>query len=80
MTMLEMMIIKVVTWNLKKISLAEGAYNSLWAATCTDKKALGNGKVYEPVGKFVQASKYSADIALGEELWKWTEKELFVYV
>jgi hypothetical protein len=79
MSILNVMIIKIAVMRLKRISLAEGAYNSLWAATSVDKKALGNGKVYEPVGKPVGPSKFSADVALEEELWRWTEKELAVY-
>jgi hypothetical protein len=71
-------LIKVVNLHLPRISLQEGAYNTLWAATSVDK-GLKSGGVYEPVGKPVEHTKLSADEALEMELWEWTEKELAAY-
>lgn len=79
MGILEKILIKVVSSTLKHLNLQEGAYNTLWAATSADKSALKSGGVYEPVGKPVSPTKQSADKALAEELWNWTEKELASY-
>lgn len=56
-------------------SAAEGAYNTLWAATA-DLKHLENGAYYEPIGKMRGASKMVGDENLAERLWEWTAKEL----
>jgi NAD(P)-dependent dehydrogenase (short-subunit alcohol dehydrogenase family) len=77
--MLERIVVKVYCLALKHLSVQEGAYNTLWAATSMDKSALQSGGVYEPVGKPVSPTKQSADKALAEELWKWTETELAAY-
>jgi hypothetical protein len=79
MGLMEKILVKVVSSTLKHLSLQEGAYNTLWAATSTDKQALKSGGVYEPVGKPVSPTKQSADERLGEELWSWTEKTLAAY-
>lgn len=77
---LDKVIIRGATLNLTRITLKEGGYNTLWAATMKgDEKVMKNGGVYEPVGKSVSATKLSADEGLQRELWEWTEKELAVY-
>lgn len=54
---------------------AEGAFNSLWAATA-NRELIKDGVFYEPVGTEVQKSKAMADVELANKLWEWTEKEL----
>jgi len=71
-------LIKVVNLHLPRIAMKEGAYNTLWAATSTDKN-LKSGGVYEPVGKVVEGTKQSEDESLEQALWEWTEKELAAY-
>ncbi len=77
------MIVKGATLSLKRISVEEGAFNTLWGATKGVKEVrngeVRNGEVYEPVGKVVKGSKESGDEGLGGELWEWTEKELEAY-
>jgi NAD(P)-dependent dehydrogenase (short-subunit alcohol dehydrogenase family) len=74
--LVERLIIKAYCFNLKHFDSHEGAYNTLWAATTSDKKILESGGVYEPVGKPVAASKYSSDSAIAAELWAWTDEAL----
>lgn len=80
MNILDKLIIKGATLNLKNISVAEGAYNTLWAATSIGENGLKNGGVYEPVGKPVEASRDSGNKTLEKELWDWTEKEIAAYM
>ncbi|PGH35468.1 hypothetical protein GX50_01683 [[Emmonsia] crescens] len=52
----------------------EGALNHLWAAG-VEKEVLSNGAYYEPVG--VRARNWFAeDERVGQELWRWAEKEV----
>jgi NAD(P)-dependent dehydrogenase (short-subunit alcohol dehydrogenase family) len=62
-----------------ELSLAEGAYTSCWAATSARGKDLVSGGLYEPVGKPLADTKQSADEALQERLWEWTEDQLEAY-
>lgn len=64
---------------LKYFNMNEGAYNTLWAATTTDRKILKSGGAYEPVGKHLSPTKQSEDKALAKQLWDSTEKELAAY-
>jgi hypothetical protein len=61
---------------LEHFSLREGAYNTLWASTATGKSIPQSGVAYEPVGKVIEPTKQSADRALAERLWDWTQQEL----
>ncbi|KAK3899161.1 hypothetical protein C8A05DRAFT_18362 [Staphylotrichum tortipilum] len=54
-------------------SVEDGAKNQLWAAVA---KGVVSGTYYEPVGRGGTESEDGKDEALGEKLWKWTEKEL----
>ena len=56
----------------------EGAHNTLWCAT-VDPGRLKNGALYVPVGELGQDSKDSADPALADRLWDWTQEELRAY-
>ena len=78
MGLLDRTLIKVVNLHLPRISLQEGAYNTLWAATSKDK-GLKSGGLYEPVGKVVEGTKLSEDEVLEQKLWEWTENELVAY-
>ena len=71
-------LIKVVNLHLTRITMKEGAYNTLWAATSMNKN-LKSGGIYEPVGKVVEGSKQSEDVSLEKALWEWTEKVLKPY-
>jgi hypothetical protein len=71
-------LIKVVNLHLPRITLQEGAYNTLWAATSKDE-SLKSGGLYEPVGKVIEGTKLSEDEELERELWEWTQKELETY-
>ncbi|TAQ86419.1 hypothetical protein B7494_g5263 [Chlorociboria aeruginascens] len=79
LSMLDCAVAKLATLKQPRIGLLEGAFNTLWAATTTDKKALVSGGMYGPVGKPLPPTKQSKDEALAEELWDWTEKELASY-
>ncbi|CZR59372.1 related to oxidoreductase, short-chain dehydrogenase/reductase family [Phialocephala subalpina] len=80
LSMLDKVIIRGATLNLTRITLKEGGYNTLWAATIKgDERVMKTGGVYEPVGKPVIPTKLSADEGLQKELWEWTEKELAAY-
>jgi len=78
LTIFDRIIVKVATLNYSQITLQEGAYNTLWAAT-SDTRRPQSRVVYEPVGKAVSPTKLSSDTALEEKLWEWTEKELLTY-
>ena len=78
MGLVDKLILKVVCLPLPRITLPQGAYNILWAATSMDKN-LRSGGVYEPVGKPVEHTKLSADQELGKKLCDWTEKTLSAY-
>ena len=54
---------------------AQGAYNTLWAAT-VDKKDITTGEYYEPVGNLGDKNKFAKDTAASKKLWEWTEEEL----
>ncbi|KAF8849112.1 NAD(P)-binding protein [Acephala macrosclerotiorum] len=94
LSMLDKVIIRGATLNLKRITPKEGGYNTLWAATMkggekvmksgekvmkSGEKVMKSGAVYEPVGKPVSPTKLSADEGLQKELWEWTERELAAY-
>lgn len=66
-------LIKVVNLHLPRITLQEGAFNTLWAATSRDK-SLKTGGIYEPVGKVIEGTKQSENEPLEKELWEWTER------
>jgi NAD(P)-dependent dehydrogenase (short-subunit alcohol dehydrogenase family) len=53
-------------------SVADGAKNSLWAATAPREK-LVSGAYYTPVGQLGGESAYARDDALAATLWDWTE-------
>ncbi|KAJ5106971.1 hypothetical protein N7456_003646 [Penicillium angulare] len=57
-------------------SVAQGAYNSLWAAVGAEKSALVNGSYYVPVGNCKRDNKYATSEDMGKRLWDWTEDEL----
>ena len=60
----------------KFISVEQGPYSQLWAAT-VEKGKLTSGGYYEPVGLTVKTGgKYADDEALAEKLWDWTQEEL----
>jgi hypothetical protein len=81
MSLFDRTLIKVVNLHLPRITLQEGAYNTVWAATSLDKGEgkLKSGEVYEPVGKPVNGTKQSEDEGLQKELWEWTQRELAAY-
>jgi NAD(P)-dependent dehydrogenase (short-subunit alcohol dehydrogenase family) len=54
---------------------AQGAYNTLWAAT-VEKGKITSGKYYEPVGESYNTTKYAKDKVAAAKLWDWTEDEL----
>jgi hypothetical protein len=78
MGLLDRTLIKVVTFHLPRITLQEGAYNTLWAATSHDE-GLKSGGNYEPVGKVIKGTKLSEDEVLENKLWDWTERQLEAY-
>ncbi|KAJ5112131.1 hypothetical protein N7532_000176 [Penicillium argentinense] len=57
-------------------SVAEGAYNELWAAAGAKKMDLENGAYYVPVGIRKEHNKYVRSEKMGKALWEWTEAEL----
>lgn len=58
------------------VETVEGAKNQIWAAT-VEGEDLVNGGVYDPVGKLCEdPGEKVTDPKVGEELWKWTEKEI----
>jgi NAD(P)-dependent dehydrogenase (short-subunit alcohol dehydrogenase family) len=75
---LDRVFIKLTTLG-KSIPLEKGAYNTLWAATTTDKEALESGGIYEPVGKALKRTEAASDENLWGELWKWTEDQLSAF-
>ncbi|KUJ19729.1 oxidoreductase [Mollisia scopiformis] len=79
MGLLDKLVIRGATLKLKNISVREGAFNTLWAATKGKGEGMRSGEVYEPVGKRVEGTKFSMDERLQEELWGWTERELGGY-
>ncbi|KAJ7735919.1 oxidoreductase [Mycena metata] len=68
----------VLTNPFSRVSPAEGAYNTLWAAT-SDKTKIVNGEYYEPVGVPGGHFRQSRDKKLAAQLWEWTDKELQGY-
>jgi NAD(P)-dependent dehydrogenase (short-subunit alcohol dehydrogenase family) len=78
MGLLDRTLIKVVNFHLPRITLQEGAYNTLWAAT-SQGEGLKSGGVYEPVGKMIKGTKLSEDEVLENKLWDWTERQLEAY-
>lgn len=62
-----------------ELSVEEGAYTTCWAATSPRGMELVSGGLYEPVGKPMADTKQSADEALQERLWAWTEEQLEAY-
>ncbi|CAI7643057.1 hypothetical protein N7533_011352 [Penicillium manginii] len=64
------------TLNFFGSSIAEGAYNELWAAAGAKKEELVNGAYYVPVGIHKPHNKYVRSEKMGKELWDWTEAEL----
>jgi len=57
------------------MTLAEGAFNRVWAAT-VDKTNLENGAYYEPLGVKKTPIRDGTDKELAKKLWDWTEEEL----
>jgi len=58
------------------VETEEGAKNQIWAAT-VGREYLVNGGVYDPVGRLCEdPGENVTNPAVGEELWKWTEKEI----
>jgi NAD(P)-dependent dehydrogenase (short-subunit alcohol dehydrogenase family) len=53
-------------------SVADGAKNTLWAATAP-KDQIRSGGYYVPVGRLEAGSEYARDEALAATLWDWTE-------
>jgi NAD(P)-dependent dehydrogenase (short-subunit alcohol dehydrogenase family) len=53
-------------------SVADGAKNTLWAATAP-RDGIANGAYYTPVGRLGGGSEYARDDALAATLWDWTE-------
>ncbi len=75
MGLLEWLVIKTFSWYLQRITLQEGSYNTLWAATSQGEGLKSEG-IYEPVGKVVKRTKLSEDEVLENKLWDWTERQL----
>jgi hypothetical protein len=73
------MLLSVASWH-TMLSLPEGAYNQVWAATA-DKSKIKNGEYYVPVGQIGTHTSVSRDEEgeLGRNLWEWTERELVAY-
>ena len=55
------------------VPVEEGALNQLWAAT---SREVESGEYYVPVGKQLEGSVASRDMAMAKKLWQWTEDEL----
>jgi NAD(P)-dependent dehydrogenase (short-subunit alcohol dehydrogenase family) len=72
------MFVKVTTVGMV-VTIEEGAYNTLWAAT-TKKENLRNGEFYEPVGVIGRQSGMARNEKVSGELWTWLEKELDGYL
>ena len=53
-------------------SVADGAKNTLWAATAP-RDQVQSGGYYVPVGRLEAGSEYARDDALAATLWDWTE-------
>jgi NAD(P)-dependent dehydrogenase (short-subunit alcohol dehydrogenase family) len=56
-------------------TVANGAFNQLWASAGAEKSELVSGSYYTPVGK-LRHNKWASDADAGRKLWEWTEKEL----
>ena len=70
---------RLIAYNLsymlgKVITLQQGAFNLIWAAT-VDVGKLESGAYYEPVGEKVSPNRAGTDDKLAGKLWDWTEKE-----
>ncbi|PIG81427.1 oxidoreductase [Aspergillus arachidicola] len=72
--------IYATTYN-QMVTLEEGAYNQLWAAT-TSKDGLETGQYYIPVGVASndKLTKTGRDDVLAGQLWEWTNKALEDYL
>ncbi|KAB8207598.1 hypothetical protein BDV34DRAFT_211606 [Aspergillus parasiticus] len=72
--------IYATTYN-QMVTLEEGAYNQLWAAT-TSKDGLETGQYYMPVGVASndKLTKTGRDDVLAGQLWEWTNKALEDYL
>ena len=63
----------------KTVSVEEGPYNQLWAATVPVAK-LKDGEYYEPIGVVgKRTTKQAKDMKLSDQLWDWTEQALAEY-
>ncbi|KAL4929001.1 oxidoreductase, short-chain dehydrogenase/reductase family [Aspergillus undulatus] len=62
----------------QKLTVEEGCYNCLWAAS-TNKRNLVNGGFYEPVGVEGGLGSGAKDEGLAGQLWEWTEEVLDKY-
>ncbi|KAB8223273.1 hypothetical protein BDV33DRAFT_228723 [Aspergillus novoparasiticus] len=72
--------IYATTYN-QMVTLEEGAYNQLWAAT-TSRDGLETGQYYVPVGVASndKLTKTGRDDVLAGQLWEWTNKALEDYL
>jgi NAD(P)-dependent dehydrogenase (short-subunit alcohol dehydrogenase family) len=66
--------VKLMTFG-QSIPLEQGSYNTCWAATCADKKALDSGAIYYPVGVQQKHTKAASDEKLWKDLWEWTDQQ-----
>ena len=74
--------IYATSWT-KMISPEECAWNQQWAATAPvgkGEKEVISGEYYEPVAVHVKPSGDGANDKLAEELWRWTEKQLEIWL
>ncbi|KAE8330627.1 hypothetical protein BDV39DRAFT_190555 [Aspergillus sergii] len=73
-------IIYATTYN-QMVTLEEGGYHQLWAAT-TSKDCLETGQYYTPVGvaSIDKLTKTGRDDVLAGQLWEWTDKALENYL
>ncbi|KAF5666626.1 alcohol dehydrogenase Bli-4 [Fusarium heterosporum] len=65
----------VYVTNPRMITVEQGGYNSVWAATGKVKKGE-KVAFYEPVGKENAGDEMCFDEEMGNKLWEWTEKKI----
>ncbi|KAM0551338.1 hypothetical protein ACHAPJ_008444 [Fusarium lateritium] len=65
----------VYVTNPRMMTVEQGGYNSVWAATADVKREEGVA-FYEPVGKGNAGDEMCFDKELGKKLWEWTEEKI----
>jgi NAD(P)-dependent dehydrogenase (short-subunit alcohol dehydrogenase family) len=77
MSWIDRFICYLATIGMQRLSVEEGAYNSLWAATSKmAARPITSGTCYEPVGKIIELTPQSSDPAETAKFWDWTESAL----